>query len=229
MKKTIGYCAGLWLFSICADLPNWLGVGGHTFALKEMGCTWDRTANHTYSVIMASLNMLSPMLIVLTSYTVIYCYVRKSNERYKTYLGGMDKRRKRDERQFAFTLLVSFVVFVLCWSLYMTAVIFDRDDTWPKQVYVFGTMIGHANSFINPIIYAALNGNFRHGYGVFLKRLTCREVPKEAYLKERRHSAFISSRKTSCTDLRSSVGSIQQTLKSEKDIKIPVEDDKPPE
>lgn len=185
------------------DLPNWVGIGGHTFALKEMGCTFDRVANHAFTVFLAVLTVALPMVVVFVSYLVILCYIRSSREKYKKYFGSLTKQRKRDERQFTLTLFVAFIGFVSCWSVYMIAMVIDRHDRWPKQIYVFGTLLGHSNSYLNSIIYASLNHTFRRGYSVFLKTICCRKIPKEPFLKESRLSVSVTSSSTRSNSTRS--------------------------
>ncbi|XP_060591398.1 melatonin receptor type 1A-like isoform X3 [Ruditapes philippinarum] len=202
-KKTICYCIAIWLFTILLDLPNWLGIGGHTFALKEMGCTFDRVANYYYSVFLAVVTVAIPMAIVFTSYVTTLCYVRSSRENYVKHFGNLPKQRKHDEIQFSITLFIAFLAFVLCWSLYMLAVLIDRHDTWPKQVYVFGTLFGHSNSCMNPIIYASFNERFRRGYKVFLRKLCCRKIVKEPFLKDAHFtSGFKTSKNRTFSELR---------------------------
>lgn len=200
-RKTITYCISIWLIAISLDLPNWLGIGGHTFALKEMGCTFDRVANYTYTVFLAVMSIALPMTIVLTSYLTIMCYVKHERESYEKQFGNLPKQRKHDEIQFGITLFITFVAFVLCWSLYMTAIVVDKHDRWPKQVYVFGTLLGHSNSCMNPVIYATSNERFRRGYKVFMRRLCCRKVVKEPFLRDSMFaSSYKSSRKSSSFD-----------------------------
>jgi len=194
-KKTIGYCMSLWFWAILLDLPNWLGWGGHTFALKEMGCTFDRVANYNYTIFLTTMSIFLPMAVVLACYLAIILFVRHSRREIRKFGDGSSKvlsvknggpKRKsgykKDDLQFAFILFISFLVFVLCWSPYMIALIFDFKDEWPKQVYVAGTMLGHTNSCLNPIIYALGYARFRKGYYVFVHKLFC--------IKMSRNSAF---------------------------------------
>lgn len=159
-----------------------------------MGCTFDRVANYSYTVFLACMSIAFPMTTILTSYLTIVCYVKHERENYEKYFGSLPRQRKHDEIQFGITLFIAFIVFVLCWSLYMIAIIIDRHDKWPKQVYIFGTLFGHSNSFLNPIIYATCNERFRRGYKVFIRRLCCRKVIREPFLRD---SLFASSSRSS--------------------------------
>ena len=196
-KKTLFYCLSLWVIAILLDLPNWVGWGGHTFGLKEMGCTMDRIASHAYSIVLGIAATFIPMIIVLVSYLCIFMYVRKSRKTLARVSGRKNYRVKgnskekshtatKEDLQLAFTLFLTFLVFLLCWSTYTLAMIFDYKDEWPKEVYVIGTLLGHANSCLNSIIYAMCNKRFRQGYYVFVHKLFCLEIKKESILKDSR-------------------------------------------
>ncbi|WAR09899.1 MR1BB-like protein [Mya arenaria] len=87
-KKTILYCVGLWIWAMLLDLPNWVGWGGHTFALKEMGCTFDRLANYGYTIFMTTMSIFLPMTIVLSCYIAILIYVRNSRREVRKFGGS---------------------------------------------------------------------------------------------------------------------------------------------
>lgn len=208
-RKTIGYCIGLWGFAVLLDLPNWLGWGGHTFGLKEMGCTYDRMANHSYTIFLATTAIAIPMVIVLSCYLSIILYVRKCRRDLQKFTEDTnsnsaflkdDLRKKttykKDDLQFALILFISFLAFVICWSPYMTALVFDRHDTWPKEVYVIGTLLGHSNSCLNPIIYAMGYARFRRGYYVFIHKLFCLRITDNAYLKESKTGSLFKRKST---------------------------------
>lgn len=184
-KKTVMYCISLWFLASLLDLPNWVGWGGHTFGLKEMGCTFDRTANHSYTIFLATMSIAVPMVIVLMCYLTIVVYVRKCRIEVRQ-IGSMSKKRLQDEIQFAITLFVAFVTFVTCWSPYMSGLLFDFEDRWPKELYVAGTLLGHSNSTLNPIIYALASVRFRKGYYVFIHKLFRIKMTKDNYAKESR-------------------------------------------
>ena len=181
------YCIGLWGLALLLDMPNWIGWGGHTFGLKEMGCTYDRAKNHTYSIFLATTSIFIPFMIVLTSYLCIFLYVRHSRATLEKVSGRkhsiIKKSARNEDLQLAFTLFLTFLVFVVCWSPYMVGLLFDYKDEWPKELYAFGTFLGHSNSCLNSIIYAMCNKRFRQGYTLFFRKLPCLEIPKDNFFK----------------------------------------------
>ena len=200
--KTLLYCLGIWVTALLFDLPNWLGWGGHTFGLKEMGCTFDRVKNHSFTIFLATTSIFVPIVIVLASYMGVFIYVRQSRatleqvngRRHSIKKGNLVDNRtsaksaaRKEDLQLAFTLFLTFLAFVVCWSPYMIAMIFDFKDVWPKEVYVFGTLLGHSNSCLNSVIYAMCNKRFRQGYYVFFHKILCLKIKKEGFLKDSRN------------------------------------------
>ena len=209
--KTLLYCIGLWVTGLLLDLPNWLGWGGHTFGLKEMGCTFDRVKNHSFTIFLATFSIFIPITIVCISYLSVFLFVRHSRATLEKVDGrkhsirkgklidnraSMKSNARNEDLQLAFTLFMTFLAFVVCWSPYMIAIIFDHKDEWPKEVYVFGTLLGHSNSCLNSIIYAMCNKRFRQGYYVFFHKILCRKVKMDGLLKDTRNG-FTSLKYTS--------------------------------
>lgn len=176
-----------------------------------MGCTFDRVANYSYTIFLATMAIAVPMVIVLTCYLAIIMYVRKcrrdlrkfadDNNSGQTKILKTDARTKtsykKDDLQFALILFISFLAFVICWSPYMTALVFDRHDKWPKEVYVVGTLLGHSNSCLNPIIYAMGYARFRKGYYVFIHKVFCLKITNHAYLKDSKTGSIMKYKTTS--------------------------------
>ena len=40
----------LWTTAFLAEMPSFLGWGGHSYDTKTMSCMWDRTADFTYTL-----------------------------------------------------------------------------------------------------------------------------------------------------------------------------------
>ncbi|XP_074641503.1 melatonin receptor type 1C-like [Tubulanus polymorphus] len=71
------------------------------------------------------------------------------------------------------TLLIVFIIFLICWTPYASLCIFDFADRVPKVCYIVAITMAHINSSVNSIFYGATNSHFRAGYKAFLKRLRC--------------------------------------------------------
>jgi hypothetical protein len=101
----------------------------------------------------------------------------------------------------------------------MIAIIFDYKDEWPKEVYVIGTIMGHSNSCLNPIIYALASVRFRKGYYIFLHKLFCIKIAKDSYINDSRNGTstlkYTSKNKSPVT-----TPMLDKSLKIEEDLRL---------
>ena len=86
-KNSIAMCLGLWFGAFLLDIPNFLDWGDHTFDLKTMACSYDRTASYSYTVFFISLFVTLPLVSVCFCSLRIYQTVRKSKLRVRAYPG----------------------------------------------------------------------------------------------------------------------------------------------
>ena len=62
--STIMLCIACWVFAVLAEVPNFMGWGGHYFDPKSHQCIWDRTADRSYTLFV-SLGLITSPLVVL--------------------------------------------------------------------------------------------------------------------------------------------------------------------
>ncbi|CAH1801894.1 unnamed protein product [Owenia fusiformis] len=82
-------------------------------------------------------------------------------------------KKKREEIRFTLSLVVVVFVFIICWLPYcieMFYSVFSNQST-PRSVALLTQLLGYLNSGINPILYGALNKQFRDGYSKIYRPL----------------------------------------------------------
>ena len=81
--------ACLWLVALCLDLPNFLDWGDHTYDMKTMACSYDRTASYSYTVFFITLFVTIPLMVVLYCNINIYIFVLRSKIRVAAHKNGI--------------------------------------------------------------------------------------------------------------------------------------------
>ena len=71
------------------------------------------------------------------------------------------------------SILTILIVFLMMWSPYAIIVVFDKNATWSRSLYVVAVVLAHLNSSANSVLYAATNKNFREGYAHLLSLFFC--------------------------------------------------------
>ena len=85
IQNTIIMCLTLWVATMLLDLPNFLDWGDHTYDMKTMACSYDRTKSHSYTVFFISMFVAIPLVTVLACSLNIYIVVRQSKMRVATH------------------------------------------------------------------------------------------------------------------------------------------------
>ena len=138
----------------------------------------EEAAKH-FTIVLFVVFYLVPLLTmaVLYSFVVHKLWVRKvpGNPSLENQL-----RAQKSKKKVLKMLMSVVIIFALCWlPVYISQFIyfFDKENfpCGPPAVLSFmGYFLGHANSAINPTIYAIFNSNFRKGFRGILLCRCCR-------------------------------------------------------
>ncbi|BFZ02706.1 hypothetical protein BsWGS_05745 [Bradybaena similaris] len=112
-----------------------------------------------------------PCLVMCVAYTVIIVTLwlaRVPGERISKDIKSQTKMRKK----VVLMLVVILAVFILCWMPFVVAIIYseffhkppNQLEEWYIRFSYFARFLAHANSAINPIIYAGFNDKFKKGF-----------------------------------------------------------------
>ena len=179
---TVAYrmMAGVWIVGIGVNAPilyaqrNVL-LGEETFQPGEFQCkeiwvpAFSERASQDFTVVLFVVFYALPLLAmsVLYSFIIYRLWVRKvpGNQTFDN-----QQRADKTKKKVLKMLLTVVVIFALCWlPVYISQfIIFFAYETHPcgppALLMFFGYFLGHANSAINPCIYAIFNENFRKGF-----------------------------------------------------------------
>lgn len=168
--------AFLWIACALMDLPNFVGWSRHSYDMKGMVCTYDRTADYGYTLFFIVLVIAFPVVVVAMSYLRIFLYVRRQKNRIAaiaTISSEASKKLKKSDIQLMKTMFTIFVVFLICWSPYAVTVLADYHDNFPMEVHSSVLMLAHVNSSVNSVLYGVLNKQYRKAYKTVILRILC--------------------------------------------------------
>ncbi|XP_071387565.1 somatostatin-like receptor F_48D10.1 [Centroberyx affinis] len=111
----------------------------------------------------ATLGFFGPLLVICLCYLLIVVKVKTSGAR-----AGFSKRR-RSERKVTRMVVVTVVVFVLCWLPFfiinmVNLVVIIPESSTTAGIYFFSVILSYANSCANPLLYGFLSDNFKQSF-----------------------------------------------------------------
>nr|QVK45861.1 G protein-coupled receptor [Proales similis] len=195
VKKAILYCAATWILALLLETINFTEIGGHVYDLKAKGCFFNRLKKEfTATFVVACIYL--PCLAIAAFYLKIYLYVKDAKLRVKQATSSQN-----ESIVVAKSLFTAFIVFAVSWLPISVIFLCGFDDQLPAWLHVYGNLLAHTNSAINPILYATLNPTMREAYKFLLRKLTCSFlfpdfVPKRLVFNARNTVAVLASCKT---------------------------------
>ncbi|KAL8620213.1 hypothetical protein ACOMHN_028863 [Nucella lapillus] len=123
---------------------------------------------------------------------------RRQNNNFSKAIQNLQQRRKKQKaREVAFvrSLLVVFVMMIVCFIPYGVSILLSSYITMPDEVTILGIMFLFTNNAVNWIVYGVMNPAFRRGYQDCVQRVLvacCR-------LKEDRTPRFLKASQSSLT------------------------------
>lgn len=172
----IAFC---WIFSFSLLTPTLAGVWGE-FGYREQSfsCTILRKEGKSPKKFLFILGFLLPCLIIVISYSCIFYRVHKSRKNVEAHSPGGAKSpnsvtspaplmrqlsHRQDEIRLTRMMLIIFCSFLLCFLPLMIVNVFE-DKIIEPNVHVMASVLAWMSSCINPVIYAAMNRQYRQAY-----------------------------------------------------------------
>nr|KAF6346678.1 histamine receptor H2 [Pipistrellus kuhlii] len=126
--------------------------------------------NLVYGLVDGLVTFYVPLLVMCVTYFRIFRIAREQARRI--HQAGPWRAATLREHKATVTLATVMGAFVLCWLPYFTVFVYRglRGDAAVNQTFEAVVLwLGYANSALNPILYAALNRDFRTAYQQLLR------------------------------------------------------------
>lgn len=171
---------GIWLFSFLMTIPFFFHIkvedyyGDGVFYCVEDWSPLDTTAAaQVFQIVFFVLMYACPLIAIFVLYLCIgiKLWRRQANTQVSSF--GNSRRRTRMTVQVTKMLVVSVVVFAICWLPQHVALFinyFMLHICPPEFLWFGGTLLAYANSAMNPIIYVAFHSEYRKQFKVVLVR-----------------------------------------------------------
>ncbi|XP_076876927.1 histamine receptor H2b [Brachyhypopomus gauderio] len=192
--RVLATLATIWVLSVTlAFAPIHLGWNTANFSVQntdwEVGgeggaCRYEW--NNDYVLLDVLGTFFLPLLVLCGMYRRIYCMAREQVRRIRVATPSFARWATAREHKATLTLGAVLGAFLVCWLpyfIYFTCMGLRREAQPPRLTHSVVLWLGYLNSAINPVLYPALNRDFRHAYGRLLRCGRAREAPR-VWLRE---------------------------------------------
>ncbi|XP_038134361.1 adenosine receptor A1-like [Cyprinodon tularosa] len=158
-----------WRYSYAVAAASWLlavplsftpMLGWHGSPSNSTKCMFINVITPSYLVYFNFfLCTLTPLLVMTVLYIYIFCRIRE-NLKEKPGNGAKSKSQQylKKEKQLASSLSLVLALFALSWlplHIVNCMILFGKEKPGPNKISIYiGIVLSHANSAINPVVYA---------------------------------------------------------------------------
>ncbi|XP_069098248.1 adenosine receptor A3-like [Pleurodeles waltl] len=125
--------------------------------ITHQACAFTSVVSMDFIVYFSSFGwILSPLIIMIILYTEIFYRIRKLLSKNATKNKATQKYYRKENKT-AKSLALVLLLFALCWlplCILNCLLLFNPEDDIPKAVFYVAILLSHANSGMNPIVYA---------------------------------------------------------------------------
>lgn len=155
-------------------MPPVFGIWGTVGLDKStFSCTILKKDGRSIKKFLFFVGFFLPCCVIITSYTCIYCIVRRQRQKLNKHISGSTTNtnnvislpavREREDSRLTAMMLTIFVCFLLCFLPLSVVNILDDTNEYP-WMNIIASVLAWASSVINPFIYAASNRTYRVAY-----------------------------------------------------------------
>jgi len=133
-------------------------------------------SNIAYTVFLECVFVATTLTIITICYIKVFRTVSRSNQVFSRENNVQQLRTNVEEAKVSKTLAAVMVGFTCCWLPISIMDYIDAarvEQTLPRQVYLTYAFLAYLSSAINPVIYGAINRQFRREHKAILRMTVC--------------------------------------------------------
>ncbi|XP_059087850.1 rhodopsin-like [Tigriopus californicus] len=171
----------IWLYTLTVSVPPFFGWGEFVPETSGMTCApdWESNRHYWYTWWWFVIGFFLPLVVILfTSVLTLRLLKEKSRSFSNTTIRRMSQRR---DRRIAAHVIWMNVSFILCWMPYgvITCFYFFGGEGYvTPAVVVIPLMTAKSSVCWNPVIYVAMNPQFRGAFRRFIKGHKSRKMER---------------------------------------------------
>lgn len=130
---------------------------------------------------------LTPLLVMTALYIYVFCTIRRSLRDKPGSHARNSYNYLRKEKQLAGSLFLVLALFALCWlPLHiMNCIQHFGNSEVPKQAFNVGIVLSHANSAVNPVVYAFKIQKIKRAYlKIWKECISCGTEKQESQISQ---------------------------------------------
>ena len=173
-RRILIYIAVIWCLAFIGALsPFFLSFFGYEFQAGKVMCLYIFESNIAFTVPSELFFIITPLIIIAFCYVKVFYTVSKANRVFSRENNPQQLRANVEEAKVTKTLAAVVVGFACCWLPISVMDSIDSvrgEHSLPREAYLTYSFLCYLSSTINPIIYGAMNKQFRQEY----KHILCK-------------------------------------------------------
>ncbi|XP_048093098.1 histamine receptor H2b isoform X1 [Alosa alosa] len=185
-RRVAAAIVAIWASSLAVSfMPIHLGWNTQNFTVQhadwlmheekeKWSCRYEW--NNSYVILDSFGTFYLPLLVMCGMYHRIFCVAREQVQRIRaatpSFARSASAAATAREHKATVTLAAVLGAFVICWVpyfTYFTCMGMRAEPNPPEIIHSVVLWMGYFNSALNPILYPALNRDFRRAYGQLLR------------------------------------------------------------
>lgn len=170
-------------------------------SVKGVFFDWERP---NYEILIFTMGFCLPLLVITICHCKIFMVARRQAKKVREHTIKRDMEERKDFKAVKMVVLI-ILAFIVCWCpFFLVNLAFGLCPVCqiPASIITVSKALHYANSFVNPIIYACMNKEFRSAFHALVTRSSFKhETNRNSALSTRNSSSRVVSMTSSIVSM----------------------------